>query len=281
MQPRQKDEPADPASRQVNRYLFSTLLSLEEEFPEQQQIDVDELAALDLVGYLQKRAGQKDEKGGAEQLSEMLIFDQFEEVLTLDPTDQDGKADFFAQVGAVLRDRNRWALFALREDYVGALDPYIRPIPTRLNNRFRLDLLGTEAAQQAIRQPARDSGVDYVQSAVTKLVNDLRQVQVQRADGTLEDQLGPYVEPVQLQVVCFRLWQHLSSDKKEITEEDLASMGDVNQSLQEYYSESIADVSRERDQRASNPRLVRASPDHRAGYPRPGADGAGEERGAG
>ena len=245
VQPRQKDKPEDPAARQVNRYLFSTLLSLEEEFPEQQQIAVDELAALDLVGYLQKRASQKDEKGGAEQLSEMLIFDQFEEVLTLDPTDQDGKADFFAQVGAVLRDRNRWALFALREDYVGALDPYIRPIPTRLNNRFRLDLLGTEAAQQAIRQPARDSGVDYVQSAVTKLVNDLRQVQVQRADGTLEDQLGPYVEPVQLQVVCFRLWQHLSSDKKEITEEDLASMGDVNQSLQEYYSESIADVSRD------------------------------------
>ena len=86
MQPRQKNrKPEDPAARQVNRYLFSTLLSLEEEFPEQQQIAVDELAVLDLVGYLQKRASQKDEKGGAEQLSEMLIFDQFEEVLPSTP----------------------------------------------------------------------------------------------------------------------------------------------------------------------------------------------------
>ena len=170
---------------------------------------MEQLAGLDLAGYLQKRSSQPDGKDGAEPLSEVLIFDQFEEILTLDPTDQDGKADFFAQVGAALRDRNRWAIFSLREDYVGALDPYLRPIPTRLSNRFRLDLLGTEAAQQAIRQPARDSGVDYAPSAVTRLVNDLRQVQVQRADGTLEDQLGPYVEPVQLQVVCYRLWQHL------------------------------------------------------------------------
>ena len=202
----------------------------------------EQLAGLDLAGYLQTRASQGDGKDAAEPLSELLIFDQFEEILTLDPTDQDGKADFFAQVGAVLRDRNRWAIFSLREDYVGALDPYLRPIPTRLSNRFRLDLLGIEAAQQAIRQPARDSGVDYASTAVTKLVNDLRQVQVQRADGVLEDQLGPYVEPVQLQVVCFRLWQHISPDKKQITDDDLASMGDVSQSLREYYNESVADV---------------------------------------
>ncbi len=241
---RHQDSP-DTATKRVNRYLFSTLLSLEEEQPAEQQLQDEQLADLDLAEYLQNRSSPQEGKDGAEALSEVLIFDQFEEVLTLDPTDQDGKAEFFAQVGAALRDRNRWAIFALREDYVGALDPYLRPIPTRLSNRFRLDLLGAEAAQQAIRQPAKDSGVDYAPAAVTRLVNDLRQVQVQRADGTLEEQLGPYVEPVQLQVVCYRLWQHLASDKKEITEEDLSSMGDVSQSLREYYGESVAAVARD------------------------------------
>ena len=85
--------------------------------------------------------------------SQLLIFDQFEEIVTLDPTDQAGKAAFFAQLGAALRDRNRWALISLREDYVAALDPYLRHIPTRLSNRFRLDLLGVSSARQAIQQP--------------------------------------------------------------------------------------------------------------------------------
>ncbi len=109
------------------------------------------------------------------------------------------------QLGAALRDRNRWALISLREDYVAALDPYLRHIPTRLSNRFRLDLLGVSSARQAIQQPVRLSGVEFSQPAVNKLVNDLRQIQVQLPDGSMETRLGPYVEPVQLQVVCFPL----------------------------------------------------------------------------
>src|SRR5205823_3513253 len=54
---------------------------------------------------------------------EILIFDQFEEILTADPTDLTAKAEFFRQVGAALRNRQRWALFSMREDYVPALDP--------------------------------------------------------------------------------------------------------------------------------------------------------------
>ncbi len=60
---------------------------------------------------------------------EVLIFDQFEEVLTVDPTDQEAKGQLFAQVGEALRDRRRWALFAMREDHVAGLDPYLRRSP--------------------------------------------------------------------------------------------------------------------------------------------------------
>ena len=123
--------------------------------------------------------------------SSVLIFDQFEEILTVDPTNLAAKADFFAQVGAALRNRQRWALFSMREDYMAALAPYLPRIPTRLNSTYRLDLLGTAAAQQAIQQPARSGGVEFDAAAATRLIDDLRRVHVQQPDGTVEEQLGP------------------------------------------------------------------------------------------
>ena len=237
----------------VNRYLFSTLLSLEEELPQEEQTPVDQLARMGLSEYLESRphTGEVDDLTDG-RASPVLIFDQFEEVLTLDPTDQEGKIAFFSELGATLRDRNRWALFVVREDYVGALDPYLRPIPTRLNNRFRLDLLGVGPARQAIQQPVKEAGVDFTHDAVHKLVDDLRQIQLQRADGTMEIRPGLYVEPVQLQVVCYHLWQQLAPDRMEISEGDLSAIGSVDQSLAEYYAQQVFTIAEKADVKERN-----------------------------
>ena len=85
----------------------------------------------------------------------LLVFDQFEELLTLDPTDAAAKAEFMRQVGEALQNQGRWALFGIREDFLGALEPYLPAIPTRLAATYRLDLLRAEAAAQAIEAPAR------------------------------------------------------------------------------------------------------------------------------
>ena len=147
----------------------------------------------------------------------MLIFDQFEEVLTLNPADQARKEEFFAQIGRVLRDRNRWAIFAMREEYVAALDPYLRAMPTRLATRYRLDLLGPAAALDAIREPAKLEGVDFTHAAAVVVVDDLRRIKVSKpGGGGTEDALGPHIEPVQLQVVCRRIWNALPADTRTI-----------------------------------------------------------------
>ena len=86
---------------------------------------------------------------------ELFIFDQFEEFLTCDPFDQDRKQEFFDQVGKALQDRHRWAIFAMREDYIAGLDPYLRYIPTHFSTTFRLDLLSRDAAIEAIQKTAR------------------------------------------------------------------------------------------------------------------------------
>jgi WD40 repeat protein len=257
-----QDVPDSLKSSSLNRYLYSAMASLESEESAAaddssqstaQDVLQDQFAGLSFAAYLdrlaQQRIPQSDDVGFAyregTRQDEVIIFDQFEEILTISPADQESKQVFFDQISEALRDRHRWVLFAMREDYAAALAPYLRPIPTRLRNRFRLDLLTADEAMQAIRKPVEQVGAAFTSQAAERLVNDLRMVQEQRPDGSLVQMAGPYVEPVQLQVVCHRLWRNLDPDDVEITEEDIANVGDVNQSLAEYYAESLTAVAAE------------------------------------
>ena len=80
-------------------------------------------------------------------------------------------------------------------------------------------------------------------------------------DGSIVEQLGPFVEPVQLQVVCRRLWERLFGSSPvdpagaplgsaavrarshEITVEDVAAIGDVDRALADYYVDNVRAVS--------------------------------------
>jgi WD40 repeat protein len=216
-----------------NRYVMSVLLSLEEGVPPEEQRPVAELATLTLREYLEARADRDGRPG-----NEVLVFDQFEEVLTADPTDEPAKHAFLKELGQTLRDRGHWALFSMREDFLAALDPYLRHVPTRLRTTFRLDLLSVDQALEAIRRPAQDADVDFTEEAAQQLVDDLRTVRVQRPDGVTEA-LGSYVEPVQLQVACHQLWSMLPPDATEITRADVEALGRVDQALAGYYADRV------------------------------------------
>ncbi len=235
--PRPEGSPASPSP---NRYILSLLVSLDEALPEAEQTPLTELTSFTLGEYLDRRR-----QVSAATDNVVLIFDQFEEILTIDPTDREAKVAFFDQVGAALRDRQIWALFSMRDEFLASLDPYLRPIPTRLSNTYRLELLGSRAALEAIQQPAEQAGVKFTDVAAKKLVDDLRQVRIQRPDGSIEEQMGLYVEPVQLQVVCRRLWDKLPSDATEVVPADVEAVGDVDSALAGYYSDRVAAISAE------------------------------------
>jgi WD40 repeat protein len=237
--------PGDAAAGAANRYALSCLLSLEEALPEAEQLPLEELAGLSLDRYLALRAGPAPDDAGWH--GDVLIFDQFEEVLTLDPTDREGKAAFFEQVGQALRDRNRWAVFSMREEFIAGLDPYLKPIPTRFDKgrRFRLELLSPETAVQAMQQPAHQAGVRFLDEAAGRLVDDLRAVRVQQTDGSTRSVPGDTVEPVQLQVVCWRLWERLAPDDNTIDVGDVAALGDVDAALRSYYADTVAAVAKD------------------------------------
>ena len=219
-----------------NRYLRATLLSLEEGRPPEQARSLAELESLSLAAYLAQRLP------AAVDQDTVLVVDQFEEVLTHDPTDPAAKQAFFRDLGDALRMPRLWALFVIREEYVAALEPYTRLLPTRLATHFRLDLLGVEGALAALREPPRQLGVDFPEALAARLVDDLRRVNVQQADGTIAQQLGPSVEPVQLQVVGLRLWEGLPPEATAISEAELAAVGDVGSALGDYYAGQLVAV---------------------------------------
>lgn len=173
----------------------------------------------------------------AEGRTGALVFDQFEEVLSLDPTDTEAKREFFVQLGDLLRDRRWWALFAMREDFLAALDPYLPLLPTRLASRFRLDLLGSAAAREVVTRTAASAGRTFDEEASAALVTELSRM--------VGGRIGPYVEPVQLQVVCRRLWDRLPPGVTEITKEVMGDVGDVDGALGAYYGAEVARASAE------------------------------------
>ena len=158
--------------------------------------------------------------------STLIMFDQFEEILRIDPTGSDAKREFFRQLGELLMDARIWALLALREDYLAPLDPFRVLIPTRLEERYRLDLLTLDAAAETARQTTASAGVTFGEDALTKLLNDLT------VGG------GP-VEPLQLQLVCGELWRNLKPDATRIEVDDVRRFGDVSAVLRKFYEDAL------------------------------------------
>jgi WD40 repeat protein len=253
----------------ANRYLAATAAALDRALPPSHTLDADAplselLAALQPIDAPAPVAGgegqhpEPDGSGGAtggepsgrRWAGDLLIFDQFEEVLLADPNDHDGRVAFFEQLGIALTDPTRWALFAMREEHIAALDPYRHPIPTQLETTFRLDLLGVPQAVEAIRGPAADRGVDFPEELAEGVARDLARVrrpmdkrEPETAAARSKGEVGRWVEPVQLQVVCNRIWQQFTRDDPAattITEHNLAQIGDVDAALRDYYAESVA-----------------------------------------
>ena len=58
-----------------------------------------------------------------------------------------------------------------------------------------------------------------------------------------ETHAGQYIEPVQLQVVCYQLWQRLAdTEPGPITDQDLERSGNVDDALAEFYQQALAEV---------------------------------------
>jgi WD40 repeat protein len=171
-----------------------------------------------------------------------LIIDQFEEVFSTHVEAWEKREDFFHQLAQAMQDDPYLRLIlVMREDYIASLDPYAHLLPGGLRVRYYMQRLGCEAAIQAVKRPVEELR-PYTRGVAEKLVDDLSSIKVQKPDGTLGQESGQYIEPVQLQVVCYSLWQNLPAGKIRITMQDLREVGDVDTSLGNYYADRVKAV---------------------------------------
>ena len=158
-----------------------------------------------------------------------------------------------------------WVVLTLREDYVAALDSYAHLTTDRLRARFYMERLSAQAARDAICSPAKQAGRPFEDTAAQMLVDNLRQTRVPGQEGMV---LGEYVEPVQLQVVCYQLWEKLHGTHAEtITTAHLSESDDIVASLVKFYETAVAsvvddpeiDVSEQQIRNSFGTRLITAS----------------------
>jgi hypothetical protein len=229
------------APTNANRYLLSTLASLQASPTENssrssaKRARGEEAASsvdADLENYLQEHS-----RSDADTL---LIFDQFEEVLTLNPADRDVKTKFFRTLGQILDKPHRWALFAMREEYLGPLESYRQWLPESLTVSYRLEPLEEAAAREAILEPSAATYPAFSRQAAQDVVDYLRRVEIIELDNSVTTQLGPYVEPLLLQVVCAAIWDAALRDGvHEITSERIPGERHMSRALQSFYLEAV------------------------------------------
>ncbi len=243
----------------ANVYVFNLLLALDQSH-DHQQGDLRHFAHLSLVEFMrglrtadgehyvydetlaaETAAATGDAEADETQPPHVLIIDQFEEIVTTHPTRWRERAEFFRQLDeAMAADPLLWVVLTLREDFVATLDPYKRLVAGGMRARFYMQRMGVDAALEAVCRPAEAAGRPFAAGVAEKLVDNLRQV---RLPGQQQFHLGQYVEPVQLQVVCFQLWENLKDQPLGlITETDLTKAGDVDTALADFYEDALTVV---------------------------------------
>ncbi|WP_420640874.1 pre-peptidase C-terminal domain-containing protein [Candidatus Leptofilum sp.] len=161
----------------------------------------------------------------------VLVIDQFEEIFTVHPEYEQERIAFFRQLSkAMSEDPYLYVLLSMRGDYVDRISPYVHLLPNGLRSRYNMERMRETAALQAVSLPAKEAGRPFVPEVAQKLVNYLRRVQ---SNTATTEKLDPYVEAVQLQVVCMQLWQSL----RDVSGENI-TMDNVEQVARQYVRQS-------------------------------------------
>ena len=174
----------------------------------------------------------------------VLIVDQFEEIFTTFQERWQDQEEFFKQLGQALADDPFLSvILCMREDYLAQLEAFDHLIPGRFRSRYRIEPLRADAALEAVRMPAEQAGRAFMAGVAEQLVDSLRQITTQSQTGAVNTVIGRYVEAMQLQVVCYQLWEHLKDRPSgPITVDDLQAAGDVDRALTEFYEDTLAAV---------------------------------------
>jgi tetratricopeptide (TPR) repeat protein len=226
--------PTIPAEDIDNIHAFNTILTWDAE-----QADPKSLIKTTLEEYLGLRPHNIDD--ASTPSPRIAIFDQFEELFTAQQEYWKHRDGFFQQLSNALdKDPLLRILFAIREDHLADLDPYAGLLPESLRTRFRLECLTRDEALAAIQGPLQPTNRRFAEGSAERLVDELLQMRVETSTGKTIWIEGAFVEPVQLQVVCYNLWKNLPPDVDVISSD--FTLESVNNALTLFYEDAIQEA---------------------------------------
>jgi hypothetical protein len=236
---------------EINPYIFNIILSLVPD--DSSSLKIKSLSEF-LHDYFPHGTNQREKP-----IPQVIIFDQLEELFNLysDPDKwHEEQEDFFKEIADTLEsDPLLRAVFVIREDYLAQLDPFANFLPERLRSRFRLERLRQDAAKEAIKGPLEKAKADadvsaidrlFDEGVIDRLIEELLKIRVETFGGQYREIKGEFVEPIQLQLVCQRLWNKLKTSQIDhITQDFIAYLGDVDRALEDFYAETIREASKQ------------------------------------
>jgi YVTN family beta-propeller protein len=232
-----------------NHYMFNALWSMKSD------ISPKSLSNISLADFLSKYFSTNN-KPDDSHYSKVIIFDQLEELFNIFPEKwYEEQIMFFKQIAEILnKNPHLRIVFVIREDYLAQLDPFSRILPEKLRPRFRLERLRKNAALQAIKGPLEraksHSNERYInklfeEGVIDQLIEELLKIRVEKFGGKSEEIKGEFIEPIQLQVVCQRLWNKLKSlELDQINKDYFVGLGDVDKALADFYDNAIREASK-------------------------------------
>lgn len=159
----------------------------------------------------------------------VFIFDQFEDIITraIQEDDSFATAFFFDHLGELLKLPDVHAVFALRDECMGMLQQHAETLPTRLENRFRIDFLSRAAAVEVVTRIAESGGRCFEGEAASMLVDELA---------------GTRLDAALMQIVCRQMWEALPRGTSSIGMEQLHLFVGILGALAQCYDGVMAKV---------------------------------------
>ncbi|HYI98034.1 MAG TPA: ATP-binding protein [Bryobacteraceae bacterium] len=171
----------------------------------------------------------------------LFILDQFEEIFNAYPQRWQDRTAFFEQLAELLRNyRELRVLLVLREDYLAAFNELAPCLPESARTRYHLERLREPEAVAAVKKPLEGTSTQFDTGVAETMVQDLMTITVVDPTGEAVTVPGEFIEPVQLQVVCFTLFDRMPKDSSLITIEEYRQFGDPDQALESFYKDAVA-----------------------------------------